>query len=90
MTKWDVSIERVAPSKVTRPQGERFDSDTPVTAIFKVAEAGYVPESVTVRARIDPRMFTGQCTYGDLGRLEDDCNVVSVAVRREVHPARRD
>jgi hypothetical protein len=52
-------------------------------AIMKVKVADYVPPRVTVRARIDPRMFTGAFLAADLPALEADPNVEVVSL---AHP----
>ena len=61
-----------------------LDPDEPVEAIFKVKRPGYVPSSVTPRARIDSLMFTGSMRAGDLDSLETDADVESVSVSRRL------
>ena len=53
-----------------------------VEAIIKVGADSYVPPDVDLRARIDERMFTATCTFATIARLEDDPDIVSVAVSR--------
>ena len=53
-------------------------------AIFKVDRAEYVPAGVTVRSRISATMFTGEFQSADLEQIEDDKNVVSVSLSKNL------
>lgn len=55
------------------------DPERMVSVIIKVAEDGYVPPAVTLRARMAPKLFTAQVRGRDLQRLMADAKVVSVA-----------
>lgn len=63
--------------------------DTVVNAIVKVREPSYVPEGLTVRARIDEMMFTATCRAGTLRRLEADPRVESFALAERIEPVDR-
>lgn len=58
--------------------------DENVRAIIKVNAEGYVPKGVTVRAKIDETMFTGEFAARLLKKLDRDANVESVAVSRRL------
>jgi hypothetical protein len=49
-----------------------------VSATVRVGVAGYVPPGVTLRARIDPLLFTADVPVARLPDLEADAAVVSV------------
>ncbi len=55
------------------------DPDEMISVIIKVAEDGYVPPAVTLRARMGPKLFTAQTRARDLQRLTADAKVVSVS-----------
>ncbi len=55
-----------------------------VTGIVKVRKPNYVPESVTLRQRIDEQMFTASFRVRDLDSLEADTNVESVALSQRL------
>lgn len=61
-------------------------SDSPVTAIIKVSEPGYIPQGVEVRARISPQIFTATSILKNLLQLEEDPLVVSIAPPRQLKP----
>ena len=62
------------------------DGGDRVTAIIQVAEAGYVPAGVKVRARLGPQMFTAEVAAGDLEHLQNDAQVVSIGTAKRIHP----
>lgn len=66
----------------TATTGRTWEPDQIVEAIIKVGADAYVPVDVNLRARIDDRMFTATCQFGTIARLEEDPDVVSVAVSR--------
>lgn len=53
---------------------------------IKVAEPGYVPSSVNVRAQISSNLFTATVTEKDLHQLEADPLVVSLGTPKRLHP----
>lgn len=55
-----------------------------VDAIIKVNEAGYVPDVIHLRSRIDDFMMTGETSTDDLESLESDPRVESVSVSRRL------
>jgi hypothetical protein len=57
-----------------------WEEDETVEVIIKVRKPHYVPSDVTVRAQIDPYMFTGAIPAGSLTKLDQDPEVMSVAV----------
>ena len=58
--------------------------ETPMAVTVKVAEEGYVPSGVNVRAQISPNLFTATVTEKDLHRLEEDPRVVSLGTPRRL------
>ena len=55
-----------------------------VSAILKVKSKGYVPDSVTLRERIDETLFTADIELAVLENLEADDEVSSVAISRNL------
>jgi hypothetical protein len=68
----------------SRPNGGSLPDDMLVAAIIKVRRPNYVPDGVTVRARIDDTMFTASCRADALRDLERDPLVESVALRKRL------
>jgi|GEM_PF-4306000 len=64
---------------------ERSENSMAVT--IKVAEPGYVPSIVDVRAHISPNLLTATITEKDLHQLEADPLVVSLGTPRRLHSA---
>jgi len=62
------------------PKRPDLPPETTVTGILKVREPNYVPRYVTLRQRIDDRMFTASFRVRDLEALEADAAVESVAL----------
>lgn len=58
-----------------------------VQAIIKVKKANYVPICVRIRASISPCIFTGEFKYDDLVSLEQDPEVESVSVSKNLKSA---
>lgn len=58
------------------------DEDRVVTAIIKVKKAGYRPEKVKVRSKVDNHLFTAEIKARDLGELEADPDVETVSLAR--------
>jgi hypothetical protein len=57
-----------------------IDPEEEIKVIVKVRSDNYVPPAVSLRARIEPRMFTGLIRVGDLPTLEKDKGVISIAI----------
>ena len=55
-----------------------------VEAIVKVREPDYVPPGLTVHARIDPHMLTGELRTDVLDDLEADPKVEAVSIGRRL------
>lgn len=53
-----------------------------LAAIVRVREPGYVPENVTVRARMDDTMFTASIPRDALSTVAKDSKVQSVSLAR--------
>ncbi|MDX2150107.1 MAG: hypothetical protein SFV54_05195 [Bryobacteraceae bacterium] len=71
-----ISIDELKPPD---PDDEnREPAQGRVTAIVKVTRAGYVPEGVTVRARIDEEMFTASLPARLLAQVRSDPLVASI------------
>ena len=64
------------------PARQEINPDEDLTAIFKVNKSKYVPKCVKLRARIDPKRFTGSFTARHLKSIESDKNVISVALSK--------
>lgn len=60
---------------------------TTLTAIIQVSDRYYVPDGVTLRARISPCMFTGEFDSGILATLDNNPATVSVALAAPVFRA---
>lgn len=56
-----------------------------LTAIVKVARAGYVPEGLEVRARVSPELFTAALDPADLPRIVSDPEVIAVEPAWSLH-----
>ena len=63
--------------------------DEVVEVIVKVRTKDYTPPSVEVRAQIDPFLFTCKIPAKSLQLLEDDPNVVSVALSKKLRRSTR-
>jgi hypothetical protein len=72
------------PADIPRCQESR---QKPKAMIIKVAQPGYIPDYVNVRARISPNLFTATVKEEDLCRLEADPLVVSLGTPRHLHHA---
>ena len=57
---------------------------TEITAIVKVAEAGYVPSGIDVRAQLAPNLFTAKMHRADIDRLDQDPRVLSIDTGRRL------
>ena len=66
------------------PARPTWEEDEAVEVIIKVRKPHYVPADVTVRAQIDPYMFTGAISAGVLTKLDQDPEVISVAVGKKL------
>ena len=70
----------------------RLDPSQPprrVRLIAKVRTPGYVPPNVEVGARIDPHLFTANCSTDDLQALANDPQVESVEIAEVLQPTTR-
>jgi hypothetical protein len=56
-----------------------------VEIAVNVKAARYVPRGVTLRARLDDRLFTAITKASNLDRLEQDPCITSVQVGRTIH-----
>ena len=82
-----IAAQRHTPDKVqlnTLSVVDNNDCRTEITAIVKVAEAGYVPSGIDVRAQIAPNLFTAKMHKADLDRLDQDPRVVSIDTGRRL------
>ena len=61
-----------------------WEEDESVRIIIKVRKPNYIPSDVTVRARIDPYIFTGEILARELANLDQDPEVISVAVEKKL------
>lgn len=66
------------PASPAREEDETFE------AIIKVRKPDYVPPDVKVRAKIDPHMFTVEVAAKELAKLEEDPEVISVALGKKL------
>ena len=81
----DSGARKVEPNLASLAQvKERRDDAMAVT--IKVAEPGYIPSFVDVRAQISPNLLTATITEEDLHQLEADPLVVSLGTPRRLHP----
>jgi hypothetical protein len=67
-------------------EAHKGESSGKVAVIIKVAEEGYVPPGVKVRAQIDPRIFTAEIDQEDIARLESDPRIVSMGTAKPLRP----
>ena len=58
--------------------------DEAVEVIIKVRKENYAPPGIDIRAQIDPCLFTCRIPAKSLQVLEDDPNVVSVALGKKL------
>ena len=68
----------------SQPPGNALDDDAEVSAIVKVREAHYVPAGLTLRSRIDDKIFTATCRAAALRDLDRDPLVESVALTQKL------
>jgi len=73
----------------TAREARAGESGDKVAVIIKVAEEGYVPPGVKVRAQIDPKMFTAEIERGDMERVQSDPRVVSIGTPKPLRPLKR-
>ena len=55
-----------------------------VLAIVRVRQAGYVPDGVHVRSRVDQEIFTAEIPAGMVSCLREDERVVAVEVSKHL------
>jgi len=60
------------------------EGDERLELIIKVRKPHYVPPGIAIRARIDPHLFTGEAPASALANLEQDPEVVSVALGKHL------
>jgi hypothetical protein len=68
----------------SQPRRGSLPDDAQVSAIVKVRQSNYVPPGVSIRARIDDKMFTASCRADKLRELERDPQVESVALAQRL------
>jgi len=68
----------------SQPPGNSLADDAEVSAIVKVRQPNYVPAGLTVRSRIDDKMFTVTCRAAALRDLDQDPLVESVALTQKL------
>jgi len=66
------------------PASPTWEEDESVEVIIKVRKPNYLPSDVTVRAQIDPYMFTSKIPARTLTKLDQDPEVISVAVGKKL------
>jgi hypothetical protein len=66
------------------PSAPAQELDELVELIVKSRTPDYVPPGVKVRARIDPHLFTGEAQASVLSELEQDPEVVSLALGKKL------
>ena len=65
-------------SRAAGPPEREVAADEPLAAVVEVAEPGYRPAGLTVRADITDTMFTADVRPSALAGLDDDPRVVSI------------
>lgn len=75
------TLRKVQSAGAIKP-GEELDGS--IEAIVKVNRADYTPANITVRARIDPFLFTCEMPADELEKLENDPGVESVALSQKL------
>ena len=73
-------LKKVESSSVRLADGEGL-----VEAIVKVNQPNYLPKNVKLRAQIGPQIFTCEISADQLSNLENDPQVVSIAVSKKLH-----
>lgn len=74
-----MEVGRPAPDPYGKVRGRPgADPDEPVEVVVEVAEAGYHPAGVDVRAQISDTIFTATVATADLAGLDRDPLVVAV------------
>ena len=77
-----VEIEDQAPGSYEkirgRPGSDPVDPDQPVAVVVEVAEPGYRPPGVRVRAVLSETLFTASVAAADLAELDRDPRVVAI------------
>ncbi len=76
------SLKKLESSSISHPQSP--GEDETVEVIVKVRSKDYQPPHVKVRAQIDPFLFTCRIPAKLLQALEDDPNVVSIALSKRL------
>ena len=61
---------------------QEYQPDDVVEAVLKVCTPGYIPPQVTLRARIDTTMFTGEMPFRALEEIDSDPEVISVSISK--------
>lgn len=80
-----ISLDNLEKIELTGTASSSIDQDDILTAILRVKQPDYVPAGVTLRARIDENMFTGNFKAEDLKDIGSDENVLSIAISRRLH-----
>lgn len=76
------SLKKLESSSISQPEPPREDET--VEVIVKVRSKGYTPPNVTVRAQIAPDLFTCSVPAKLLPALDEDPNVVSIAISKRL------
>jgi hypothetical protein len=76
------SLKKLESSSISQARGP--ESDEAVEVIVKVRTENYTPPNVEVRAQIDACLFTCSIPAKTLQTLEDDPNVVSIALSKKL------
>lgn len=78
----DMDFSKLTKSSLSEVRSEPTDE---ITAIFLVKEAGYVPQGVVVRSRVDNTMFTANTTIGCLESLKNDGKIKAIQPSKPLH-----
>ncbi len=75
-------VEQVTPKysklRLNAEALRKLERKEPLVATIKVAQQGYVPSGVKIRARISPLIFTANIPRQVLAQLEQDPAVVAI------------
>lgn len=81
--KLSVSANLYRRVRISAERMAHLDDDHVVELIVDVHEPGYVPDTITIRARITKLLFTGTIEARNLPSLEQDPKVKSAAVGKQ-------
>jgi len=86
MLKLAVTAGRRSKVKMSPGREASLKPSDVVEIAVETNDEDYVPDKVSLRARIADRIFTGRTTRKNLDKLELDPKIVSVDVGRPLHP----